>query len=447
MKLISPIGAMLAVAFIVGCGGGGSGNQSSSNSSSGGNQSISNSSKSSSSSLPNEFATASQIELSATTIDSVNINTDDLVDYFAIQLNKAGKYALYLESIPEGTDKSYVYDLYAYMYDDNTTEIFNTIVEYQAFDSEGNENGVKEFTVNTAGVYYLKVFRGRFADPKDVATSYKFHIEPSIENGLIQNDHDEFNDVLSQATPLSRSTLLDYHNAQLNTELHSDHADWYGLGELNESTYVFYLQTHVGTVYRSADAIIQAAVYDENGNLYVNLASSENQANLYQSDGWLRSTFPITNAGKYYVKFSRDYDFATNYSFKVLDDTVKTGDEMATAIPLTLEEVNTTIVNSINIESVTDSDDWYVFSSPVSDTIHINLETLEGTMNSTYTLKLEIVDEYGNTILTLPADNYTLNTANRSVNDDVNLQAGKTYFLHLHRYGYIGTNYKLTLAK
>ena len=392
------------------------------------------------------------INLSTLITDSVNIIEDNSFDYYQLDINETGIYTIYLESIPQGTNNDYAYtlDLQIFTTDKNYLDV--AAVHYSLI-GIGDEYATKEFEATEIGTYYFKVLRGRFGVTHDVPTNYKFHVEPSVANGLIQDEDNELNDVLSQATPLNEGNFTHYVNYELNRARRTDNLDWYELKDLKVGTYVFYMKTKVGTVFRANRDYLTPILYDEYGNEYVNLLSSTGR-DIDKADGWIRTKFEVISSGSYFLKFSRESNVATNYEFKILPS-VENGyiaidneanDEKELAISFDLNETNTTLVGSINITEVTDSDDWYVFTAD-STSLTITVETLEGTQDLGENFRVSVFDEYDIEIKNIPNNTYGLKTANLSETAIVSLEIGKEYFIRASRGGYAPTRYKITLEK
>ena len=435
--------AVVLTGFLIGCGGA---------SEAGGDNNMGNGDDTSALS---EFADALDYNISVVQADSINLSPDNLIDYYKVNFNTTGRYTFYLESLTSGTNIDYTYRLAGAVHDSQGAYLDSVNVGYQAFNSIGNENNIKEVDITIPGTYYLKFYRAEFERIVPIATSYKFHIEPSTANGLSQNSDHEYNDVQSQAAPLQLVTFQVDVNGTLNTERHTDHNDWYKLENLQIGKYTVFMKTKAGTVFRAPSDSMMIDVYNSNG---INLTNYRMDVSgvLDNADRWQRKVFEVITVGDYYLKFNREYDLAATYSFKVvpsiangyvLDADAEPNDEIHLAKNIILTYINTTIENSVMITDTLDSDDWFKFTADVSQDINITLKTLPGTQSGTYSLKAEILNKYGVIINTLPKSLFALSAANQEESDTFAVTSGDDYYIHIHRVYNLPSAYRVTLAK
>ncbi len=430
-------GLFLAIFLLTGCGGG-----SGDNSSPSANVSIS------------EFASALELNVTQEVFDNVNILNDNLVDYYKVDINQTGIYTLYVESISAGTNADYAYTLETQIYNSDETYMQTNSIYFSLL-SNGQESTTTEFEIQDIGTYYFKIYRNRVGIPEDIATYYKFSIEKSISNGLVQDAEGELNDVLSQASPLVVGSFINDVNGTVNTTRHNDLNDWYELKNLDVGIYTLYLETKTGTV-GSQGRSLGAKIYDIYGNVYSDLTTNYSIYDMDEENEWVRRTFEVNTEGSYFINISREYNMASAYSFKVLpsiangyvlDVNGEPNDEQVLAKSITLTDTNTTITDSINMTATTDSDDWFEFTSDVTQTINVKLETLTATQTGTYTLKLEILNSNGVVIKSIPNNQFLLDQADEETTDSVSLVNGSKYYLHINRRYNIPTDYKITMSK
>ena len=430
-------GLLLAIFLLTGCGGGSEDDSSP-------NVRV----------IVSEFASALELNVTQEVSDNINILNDNLVDYYKVDINQTGIYTLYVESISAGTNASYVYRLNTQIYDPDETYMQTSSI-YFPLHSNGEESNTMEFDIQTVGTYYLKISRNDINIAKNIATYYKFSIEKSLNNGLIQDAEGELNDVLSQAYPLDVATFINDVNGTVNTTRHNDLNDWYELKDLHTGIYTLYLETKTGTPGSLARSL-QARVYDKYGNVYSDLSADYSIYDMDEANEWVRRTFEINSEGSYFINISREYNMASAYSFKVLpsiangyvlDVNGEPNDELVLAKSITLTDTNTTITDSISMTDTTDSDDWFEFTSDVTQNVEVKLETLAATQSGTYTLKLEILNSNGVVIKSIPSDQYSLNDANEETIDSVDLVNGDKYYLHVNRIANVPTDYQITMSK
>ncbi|QSZ43156.1 hypothetical protein GJV85_13350 (plasmid) [Sulfurimonas aquatica] len=424
--------------LIVGCGGGSESAQSS-------NEVIK---------AASDFDAAVEINISSTQLGDVNLETDNLVDYYKIDLNATGTYSLYLASLAGGTNVSYVYLLNAEVFNTQGITQGKVKVQYEYFNSTGTENVVAEFTANTIGTYYIKVYRARFDEPDAIATSYKFRIEPSVANGLEQNADLEYNDTFSQAAPLTLEKFSDDVNGTLNTTQISDHFDWYDLKDLKVGKYTIFFKSRAGTISAPGENIV-ADIYNNNAIAYTNYRMDLS----YGLDGegkWDRRVFEVTTPGSYFLRLYRVKSKAASYSFRVVpsvdngltqDSNDEPNDEIHLAKEISLSSSDTMISNSISTTDILDSNDWYKFTSDISGSVSVKVETLSATESGTYGLLVDLINENGVVVKTIPSSQYTLSSANLYINDTFTLENNATYYLHIYRTYNVKTAYKITLTK
>ena len=440
--LIKRISLLILVLIFSACGGGGS---DSGDGSTGNNPPAQNAT---------EFEDATALTLSNDRNDSVNIEENNLIDYFKLEVTQLGIYTLYISSYEAGTNADYAYPLLTDIHGSDELLIKRSTLNFE-LTSTGEEWQTTEFEVTEIGTHYFKIYRERLGVPSDKATNYMFHIEPSLSNGLVQNNDGEFNDVQSQATPRDVNVFVNDINASVNVVRNSDATDWYELKNLMVGTYTLYLETKAGT-FGSQGQSLRAKIYDRYGNLHTDLSSAYSILDMDEAGEWSRKTFDILANDSYYVKVSRDYNRATPYSFKVLpsiangyvlDTTGEPNDELVLAKILSLQDTNTTLEGSINITTITDSDDWFEFTSDVSQSVLVKFETLIGTVMGSYTVQLSIYDTNGNEIKKIPSNQFLLDQANKSTTDTVNLVNGSKYYFRVNRIYNQASSYKITIAK
>lgn len=401
-----------------------------------------------------EFSNAIDYNLSVIQQDTLNFEENNLQDYYKIDINATGKYTFYLESLPAGTNTSYVYSLSAKIYNPSEALIKDVRVRYAISNSLGNENNTLEFDVTTVGTHYLKFSRLDINRVNNIATAYQFHIEPSIANGLVQDSDNEYNDVQSQATPLNLAEFQVDVNGTLNTIKHTDHIDWYELKNLVAGKYTIFMKTKPGTTFRSLGDSIIADIYNEYEVNFTNYRMDITGV-LDNADKWQRQVFEVTTPGNYYLKLDR-YNLAANYSFKVLpsvangyvlDADGEPNDEKHLSKDIVLSDTNTTIQNSVMMTDTIDSDDWFKFTADVSQVMTLKAETLVGTVFGTYGLHIDVVNKYGIIIKTVPSSKYALNGENQAESGTFSVVSGDDYYIHIYRPTNIATPYKITLQK
>lgn len=401
-----------------------------------------------------EFSKALDYNISGIQQDTLNFEEGNLVDYYKVDINATGKYTFYLESLPAGTNIDSTYYLSAKIYDKSETLLKEVQVNYKPFGSVGNENNTLAFDVTTAGTHYIKFTRLDINRIMNIATTYQFHIEPSIANGLVQDSDNEYNDVQSQATPLNLAEFQVDVNGTLSTTRHTDHIDWYELKNLVAGKYTIFMKTKPGTVFRSYGDSIVADIYNKYEVNYTNYRMDITGA-LDDANKWQREVFEVTTPGSYYLKLDR-YDLAANYSFKVipsvangyvLDADDEPNDEMHLSKAIVLSDTNTTLQNSVMITDTMDSDDWYTFTADVSQVITLKAETLTGTVFGTYGLHVDVVNKYGIVIKTVPSSEYALNGENQAESGTFSVVSGDDYYIHINRGTNLPTPYKITLQK
>lgn len=193
------------------------------------------------------------------------------------------------------------------------TAIFNANgALHHTVDSQIHKEGhnyKSEFTITSTEKYYIRVSRA------NRAAKYGFSIQPSLENGLVQNSDRELNDNFAMAAPITQNEAMNDINGSLNASRtqnnslkNTDDVDYYSM-DLEAKTYSLdlrlYNYTHPNVVY------VKVAIFDEYEALHHTFNSQIHKAGQqYISD------FTIGSAGKYYIRVSRA-NRAAKYGFSI----------------------------------------------------------------------------------------------------------------------------------
>jgi len=273
--------------------------------------------------------------------DSVNIkdslNTDD---WYELILDKTGTYTLYT-TLLEGS----VIDQFKE-------------AEFEVIDQYGNvlkkivQSGTLSAFVNTfetdeSGTYYLHVRR-----QSSLGTKYNFEIQPSVVNGLIQDNDGEYNDVISMATEVTYEALQNGVNGSINITKINDYDDWYKFTLDKTGTYTLYTTLLEGSV---IDQFKEAEfeVIDQYGNVLKKIVQSGTLSAFV-------NTFETDESGTYYLHVRRQSSLDTKYNFEVHSSVTmeevnidsEYNDVISMATKLTSEALQNGINGSVNIKKI-----------------------------------------------------------------------------------------------
>lgn len=400
-----------------------------------------------------EFANTTPIVLDTEYSDSVNIIPGNIVDRFSIDFNKTGKYTLYFDSLPTGTDPSYSYHIAVEVFNDQGVKLHSTQLVFSLV-ATGEAFVTSTFDISTTGQHFLKIYRTRTGVPTENTLNYKFQLTSSTENGLVHTADKELNDVISQAAVLNKAAFNMETKGSVNITRLSDLTDWYKLSDLQLGIHVMYFKSFAGTVPNNFDYGM-LTIYDQYGNIHTRI--SDGFTGINDNAQMRRKPFEVLIAGDYYVKVEREANLALNYSFKALDPTdggqginvdSEPNDEQVHATQVDLNTPVTTLNGSVNIVDIIDSDDWYTFISNETGTATITATNVAGTANhAAAQLNVKVLDEYGASLLILPANQYDLDATGDSTSGSVDLVNGKQYFVHINRESNFQSQYKIDIAK
>lgn len=236
-------------------------------------------------------------------------NTDN-EDYYIIDFSKTGTYAFYI-NLYNGTHHNVSFY--------TQIEIFNAnYASEHKFGSKIYKSGqyyASTFEIKTAGKYYVRISRAN-----NEATKYGFSIQPSIENGLIQDSDGELNEFMSMATPLIWTKIDNNITGSVNvtrktkdaSTKNTDATDFYEIDfdKTGEHTLDFKLLS--GT-----KSNVSHRVYIVLRNSAGTIEKEFSSNYLYKAGNiLLDKTFNIPSVGKYYLSIYR-YSEATKYTFTI----------------------------------------------------------------------------------------------------------------------------------
>lgn len=358
----------------------------------------------------------------------------DSDDWYELPLPDAGTYIAYLDV--DNLEEATQVDTVVQVYTQDSTEIPLSQFNYLRRNGFEKENTWNRYTfdVQAAEKYYVRI-----THTKDIQINYTLHIQPSIANGLVQDENNEPNDEKAMATPIKTFPEVSAEiNGSLNVTAPTDSDDWYRFPLDKAGTYTVYIEMLPGTL-DGIGAEIGTNVYDAEGNELLNIFKADN---LDQPGEWARMTFDAPAAGNYYIQIENKSSLAAYYKFSiqlsvanglVQDADHERNDERSMAAPITLAEASAEINGSLSVTAVTDSDDWYKLSLTAAGTYMLYAETLAGTEVYTYAgTAFSMYVENGTALEELFIDNYLQKEGDWSTRL-IEVQTAGTYYIRISR--------------
>jgi len=361
-----------------------------------------------------------------------------------------GEYALY-SNLLDGSKGDYNKYLTATLYDASREEVGSTI---KIGDFAGDAKRAT-LTIPADGTYYLLFYR--YSHYK---TNYAFSIEPSLENGLEQNaTTHELNDEFYMAAPITLEEAqagitesLNLTRSQIPSKMHTDTDDYYQI-ELKAGEYALYANLLDGSAGDYHKQLV-AVLYDETRSPVGSKIEIGDFAGKAK-----RATLTIPAEGTYYLRFYRVSNYKTNYAFSIepslengLEQNATThelNDEFYMAAPITLEEAQAGITESLNLtrsqipsKAHTDTDDYYQIELKAGEyTLDASLtDGSAGDYNKylTATLYDGSREQVGSTIK-------IGDFAGDSKQATLTIPADGKYYLRFYRYSHYRTNYTFAI--
>jgi len=224
----------------------------------------------------------------------------DTKDYYYIDIQNLGEYGILFQTL-KGTQPNTFH--YIKILSPSGTEILN---KYLSDYSASELFGWYTFLAKERGKYKILIYNnGGFGD----ATYYQFNIYPSTENGLIQDEEGEINDIKSMATPITLEKVEKGIKGKVNVRK-TDIADWYEIN-LKAGTYVLTFQTLTGT---SSSGYKYITI----SNSTVNYSVSHYLYDYSKGEGlYGQYILNIPEDGKYKIKIYNDNSAVTYYKFSL----------------------------------------------------------------------------------------------------------------------------------
>lgn len=301
---------------------------------------------------------------------NLNIRPSDRTDWYEIRLEEEGDYTVKLEVLPGSDTRGYS----------------SRIV---IIDPEGGvvqEKKVTEFTTFEFSGKAQSTYKFKIHHTNNYKTYYRFHVYPSVENGLVQDSSGEMNDTRSTATPISISEAQKGISGRIN-DPETDTVDWYRLNIETPGLYTVYCQLGPGTTSGNYDVHVvvedpyQNILCDNTGGGHMD---SENDSTVFD--------FEASHAGNYILKIYRYYNYNAAYRFYVFPETSngliqdsdgEFNDRLSTATPKTLSEAMVGIEGSLYSTRADDAEDVYVIDITEPGTYSVQFELTDGTVRST----------------------------------------------------------------
>ena len=373
----------------------------------------------------------------ATISDSINITDElDTDDWYEIVLDKSGTYTIYT-NILEGTASSAGWLTIDFQILDQYGSVVKLISQYHK-----SAALVNTFIAPDIGTYYIHIRRVNNYD-----TQYSFEIQPSMDNGLIQDSEGEYNDVISMATPLSSEEIQNGVSGSVNITKNSDYNDWYIVILSQTGTYTIYTNILEGTAASGPDNTVDFQVLDQYGSVIKSISQNHNNVALV-------NTFTATDIGTYYIHINRGNNYDTRYNFQIVtaaNETTKEinvdgeyNDVISMATPVTYDFLQKGLSGSVNITKINDYNDWYKVDLSETGIYTIYTNILEGTASSAgwLTIDFQILDQYGSVVKLISQYHNSAALVNTFTAPDIG-----TYYIHISRVNNYATRYSFQIVK
>ena len=243
---------------------------------------------------PNNFDfQASTIELSKPLDGSLGFNKLDERDWYVIDIKKAGNYQLAFEGL-----SSHYWGDYNYVY------VYNSAKEKIAsvIDLNLDKSINISFNAESTGKHYIKVTTSASQ------SKYRMKINPSIENGLVQDVNLEPNNFDFQATPIELSTSISSKIGAIFNPL--DKKDWYVI-EIHETGNYSVEFNRIN----SSDNTMTLSVFDFNSQFL-------KQKQVRWLVPQVSMDFEALATGKYLVALEVTGSNSGRYSLKIIPKTI-----------------------------------------------------------------------------------------------------------------------------
>lgn len=229
----------------------------------------------------------------------LNLQTEDKRDWYSIDLNKTGVYALSTEILSGTTNDGN--NLVITVYNPSDEQI--TQLHQNSLDASGEAEQFT-FNANVTGKYKIKYYRNN-----DTDILYTFKVFPSVENGLVQDTSYEYNDFKEMATPLTLAQMNLDITSNINLT-NKDKSDWYSV-ELETGTYDINTELLAGTVNDGANMIITVlnTQNEQIAQLHQNSLDAEADTETL--------SFNANLAGTYKVEFKRSENTTIYYKYNL----------------------------------------------------------------------------------------------------------------------------------
>ena len=358
----------------------------------------------------------------------------DSDDWYELSLSAAGTYVVYLK-MAENLEEGQYEDATVRVYAGDGTALVVSQFEYDRY-TPARIWSRNIFNAQTAGKHYIRI-----THDSDSKVNYNFSVQPSIANGLVQDDDNELNDEKSMATPITLQEASAEINGTLNVTDITDSDDWYQLSLTAPGTYTAYIEMLEGTfdATDNSEHTVVFHLYDEAGTKLLKMFKV---FNLNAPGEWDRMPFDITVAGSYYIQIENQSGLAAHYKFSVQpsianglvqDDANERNDEKSMATPITLAEASAEINGSLGVISVTDSDDWYRLPLTAAGIYTMYGEVLDGTEEVLYVeTSMQVYAEDGTELVNL----YTYNDLDKAGDWSRKVfeaAAPGDYYIRIHR--------------
>ncbi len=354
--------------------------------------------------------------------ESINMSDDsDVDDWYEITLENSGYYALYM-TILEGSELASYSAVSVSILDQ-----FGNSIKELSQDASTAYTHVLGFSTTQLGTHYIHISR-----KKNLNLAYNFEIQPSLVNGLIQDEKGEYNDFMSMATPITAQELQSGVRASINKTKKSDYNDWYSFTFDKVGKYTLYTTILESTPLNQYE---EARFYlvDSNGNVIKEVAQNTGSLSAYVTG------FTIREVGQYYLHVVRDKNLALEYNFEI-QTSVENGlvqdaegeynDLIDMATPLSFYELSNGINGSLNRTKANDYEDWYSFNLDKTGTYTIYTNILDSTPFNQYEeTRFEIVDKYTSVVKEIAQNTGSLTSY---VSTFKAIETGK-YYLHVKR--------------
>ena len=244
---------------------------------------------------PNDFfALAYENKIGEAISSELGAEVTDKTDWYVIDIKKDGNYQLTFEGL---SSHYWADDNYVYVYNSAKEEIASVI------DLNLDKSINISFNAESTGKHYIKVTTSASQ------SKYRMKINPSIENGLVQDVNLEPNNFDFQATPIELSTSISSKIGAIFNPL--DKKDWYVI-EIHETGNY---SVEFNRINSGDNTIMTLSVFDFNSQF---LKQKQTRWLVPQ----MSMDFEALATGKYLVALEVTGSNSGRYSLKIIPKTI-----------------------------------------------------------------------------------------------------------------------------